>query len=268
MSWHPIHADQVYLASNHYKGIFDSNSINGLLLKLTTNLKTGTYSITSVSKFDVYPNISDIFSWSPDGKVLVGLSVIRPHKTLSHMFQGKLAVSYDGGRTVNLTGIKMDTGISPPVWIDNREFYLQFTEYSIVKVRRTGQDFTVLETSVESDDDWIHLRGCFKGKPVYYKYNGVFVGKDPILKLSGRGLSRLIAGQGYIIAEFNSKVMIFDGHLSLCHTNILDKNTHLLNFNPKTNIVYLLEKGRRILYYDITGNKKKKELFSVDMLHK
>lgn len=256
MAWHPVFSEQLYLSTLNKLNPKNSSSPGGEFLRFSGNSET--HSITTISRFDVPPNISGTFSWSPDGKVLAGLAVSWPHQ----LHKGKLAISNDGGKTVKLTEIPMWFG-SRPVWLNDKEFYFQPNKKTIAKVMVEGLDARLIETIVESEDT-VLLRGSFKGECVYCKGKGLFVGEKLILQ--SKYPLYFAKADKYIIAEADRKVVIFDENLSVCHERPLEENTRLLNFSPNTNIVFLLRNWETILCYDYTVDEKPHILFSTDMI--
>jgi hypothetical protein len=47
----------------------------------------------------------------------------------------------------------------------------------------------------------------------------------------------------------------------------LPPQTHLFDFHPQTNTVFLIENWKTLLFYDYTKEEKPHILFSVDMLN-
>lgn len=258
MAWNPLDTSQLYFATMNKINPFKSEGERpeGELIRLT--LKNEGYSLETMSQFNKYPNISSAFSWSPDGSILSGQAIDWPH-IVPH---GKLAVSYDNGQNIKLTDISTFHGT--PVWISNDELYVRQDGETILRVLRDRQKFIIAEKFVESKEA-IYLCGSIKGQLVYRTKDTVFVGEKAIL--NSKHTLRLVKADKYILAESDGKIVIFNDDLKLYYERVLNKQTHLLNFCSKTNIVFLVENWETILCYDFTAEETPHVLFSVDMFN-
>lgn len=266
MAWNPTDANKLYFTT--FNDVLDPRE--GELLVLDVSSENSV--VTTIKQLDVYPAISTCFNWSPDGRVLAGLARKPPYRLVN---SGELAVSYDGGRTCELTGIDM---YGNAVWLNNKELYLMMDhDHTIVKVLYDGQGFKIKETLL-AENYQISLVGCFNKKPVYVafprrdekgryldKARRLFVGDQLVYEADV--YLRVVVSTGKIAVEADKKVMIFDENLSVCHERRLAPKTRLLNFQPNTNIVFLVENWKTILCYDYTKEESPHVLFSVDMLN-
>jgi len=278
MVWHPADDNQLYYVT--FEKVFGSGGTSyeqssgkffkrgiGKLLMLDTNSSNG---VISTISHNSYPNILSCFRWSPDGNILAGLA-IKPGSQF--IGSGELTVSFDGGKTSILTGIEMS---GSPAWLNDKELFLR-NDNTIIKASLYGQSFKVTET-IANDFDII-LVGSFHEKPVYI----AFPRKDKKGESLDK-LRRLFVGDGLIyetddpyfpvfvftdniVVETEKKVIIFDENFSLCHERRLDQGMHLLNFQPKTNTIFLAKDWKTILCYDYTSKEKASVMFSVDMLN-
>lgn len=279
MAWNPVHGNRLYYAT--FEKLYESDSGKlyeqssrsffglgaGQLLMLDSNSDD----IITISQKN-YPNILSCFRWSPDGKILAGLARKPESQRLN---SGELAVSFDGGKTSELTGINIS---SYPVWLNNKEIYVKTDNKTIARVLQDGQDFKISEI-LEKDCE-ILLNGSFQKKPVLIAYprkdvkgnsldklRRLFVGNKLIYE-TGNPYLNVITFADQIIVEADQKVLIYDKSLSLVHEKSLKRRTHLLNFQPNINTVFLVRDWKKVLCYDYTKNEKMYTLFSVDMLER
>lgn len=264
MAWNTVSTDELYFATicTRRRTYFGSPLSDGSFMKVESTIDG--HLLTEIHSLGNYPNLSSAFSWSPDGTVIVGLATEFPHQIL----KGKLAFSFDGGKNVELTDITIFD--RTPAWIDNNELYIQPDNKTIMKIARDGHDFKILEKTIESENH-IVLCGSIKGAPVYRMLSKisqfrdkVFLGNQVVLQASDK--INFIKAEKYIVVGFGGKVEIFDEDLSLCHERLLPENSRVLDFSPKTNVVFLLQDWKTVLCYDFKTQEEPSLLFSVDLM--
>ena len=280
MAWRPAHDNQLYYMTfekvfntdDNPFGSFYDNSTEKWFKRGTGNLimfeaNSDDNSSTTISQ-NARLNAIRCFNWSPNGKILAG-SI-----TQSNQVYGELVVSFDGGKTFESTEIKM---AGYPAWTNDKELYLGTSNNTILKVLWDGQNFIVKEELTK--DFRIGLRGSFQEKPVYVAWpckddkgeyldetRRLFVG-DTLIYETKEQYPKVFVFTDNIVVEADKKVMIFDENLSVCHEKHLARKTHLLNFQPNTNTVFLTKGWKTILSYDYTKKRNPRVLFSVDMLN-
>ncbi len=148
-----------------------------------------------------------------------------------------------------------------------------------MKVLRNGQDFKITET-LKIEDCQISLIGVFQQKPVYIAYprkdedgncldklRRLFVG-DRLIHETDNPKTTFLTFTDTIAIEGDGRITIYDKNLSVCHERYWGQNTDLLDFCPKTYVVFLVRDWKTILCYDYTKKEEPHVLFSVDMLNK
>lgn len=227
------------------------------------------YPTTTIVQDDSQKILSSL-SWSPDGKILAGLVSDSEGDRLGG---GELGFSYDGGETCEPSGIKTGWRVR---WKNNNELFIRTGQRSFAIILRQGNKFKITET-IKKDFNF-GLEGFFKGKPVIVAYSRedsegndldkkrrLFVGDQLIYETDNYGTHAIVC-EDKIVFKADDKVMIFDESLSVCHQMPLE-GKYLLDFHPKTNIVFLVKDWDTILCYDYTKNEKPRILFTVDMLN-
>ncbi|MBN1125489.1 MAG: hypothetical protein JXA82_10810 [Sedimentisphaerales bacterium] len=277
MAWRPAHGNQLYYAA--FTKIYDDSGgyyerstrrwfrrDEGRLVMFNA---TSNDNVSTVISKDGYPNILSCFRWSPDGTILAGLAIMPTNQLLN---SGVLAVSFDGGKTCEGTGIEM-SGF--PMWSSNNELYVTIGQNTIAKVSWDGQRFKIVD-SLKKDFD-IGLKGSFRGKPVYSTSHrkdaqekvqdrtSLFIGDHLLYETKDPYLNVLVLTD-WIAIESDKKIMLLDENFSLQHEKYLGSKTHLLNFFPDTNSFFLIEDWKTILCYDYTRDERPDILFAVDML--
>ena len=284
MDWRPNRDNCFYYVT--YEKIYGSGSFSGpfyepsskkwfkrgtgTLMKLDADL--GCNSLVKINQDD-HPVNMTCLRWSPDGSLLAGL-IPKPSSELQN--SGTLAISYDGGRTSELTKIDM---YSQPVWLNNKELYLMVDhDHTIARVLCDGSDVRIAETFSQKDCQ-ILFEGIFKGEIVYTAYprkdeKGKYIDKsrrlfvgDRLIYETDNALFRVFVFPQNIVLEADNKILIFDKSLFVCHEKTLGLNMHILNFQQNTNIVFLTRNWEQILYYNYTKQKSPHFLFSIDMLN-
>lgn len=293
MAWRPAHGNQLYYLT--FERIYDPNATNYLefeyefsskrfykkgtcnLLMVDADSDDALQTTVSTSLKDdpkYYPDVMSYFDWNPNGTILAGLTI---NSKLYPSDVGEFAVSFDGGKTSKSTGIKMHRH---PFWKNNHELYLMTDhDHTIVKVLRNGQDFKITET-LKIEDCQISLIGVFQQKPVYIAYprkdedgncldklRRLFVG-DRLIHETDNPKTTFLTFTDTIAIEGDGRITIYDKNLSVCHERYWGQNTDLLDFCPKTYVVFLVRDWKTILCYDYTKKEEPHVLFSVDMLNK
>jgi hypothetical protein len=280
MAWRPGHNNHFYYTTFekvYGSGFFyEPNSEKwfkrgiGRLMMLDASINNSL--ATQISQ-DSYPNIITHFQWNPNGSLLAGMA-FEPSSQLIN--SGELAVSYDGGRTCELTGIDMHSDL---VWLNNKELYLMTDQnHTIAKVLCDGRNVMITERFIQ-ESYRITFNGIFDKKLVYTAYpreneKGQYIDKsrrlfvgDKLIYETNNPLFRVFAFPDTIILEADESVFIFDENLSVCHKRLLGRNIHILNYHPETNVLFLIRNWNTILHYNYTHNEELKNLFSVNTLN-
>jgi len=279
MAWRPGHNNHFYYTT--FEKVYGSGFFYepksekwfkrgiGRLMMLDASINNSL--ATQISQ-DGHPHIITNFQWNPNGSLLAGMAF----KPLSQLINsGELAVSYDEGRTCELTGIDMHSGL---VWLNNKELYLMTDQnHTIAKVLCDGRNVMITERFIQESCQ-IAFNGIFDKKLVYTAYprkneKGQYIDKsrrlfvgDKLIYETDNPLFRVFAFPDTIIMEADESVFIFDENLSVCHKRLLDRNIHILNYHPETNVLFLIRNWNTILHYNYTHNEEPKNLFSVNML--
>lgn len=159
MAWRPAHDNHLYYVTfgkvfGGGGGFYEYSSgrwfTRGPGKLVMFEARSNDNATTAISQ-DGYPNILSCFRWSPDGAILAGLAV-RP--TSQMLNSGELAVSFDGGKTCEATGIEMS---GYPAWLNNDELYLTTNRDTIARVSRDSQSFRIVEELTK--DFGVRLKG-------------------------------------------------------------------------------------------------------------
>ncbi len=209
----------------------------------------------STVSFQVLPDdiIVSSLDWNPSGQILAS----RVSKICNGAYLG---ISYDNGRSMNVTDIKIRGGNL--VWANDRTLYLQ-NGNDIFEVDVSDKKPRVTKTIVSAEG--VHLAESLNEKLIYTLGNEVYWGNQ-LLYRSDETIGPVDADASYIVFQTGNHIVLFDEKGNLINKKEVEENTIFIGISSAHKFVYLMRNLQSIERYNFVDGDEISTVFDVGIL--
>jgi len=181
--------------------------------------------------------IVPLITWNPAGQILAAY-VNRLEE------QGAcLGISYDGGKIINVTDIKILRGNL--VWANDETLYLQ-NGNDILEVDISGRNPRVTKTIVSAEG--VYLMESLNGKVVYILGNEIYCG-DQLLYRSDKEIGSVDVDGCYVAFKTDNYVVVVDEEGNVINKRAIEQDTKFIGISVTHKFVYLMKNYQSIQRY-------------------